>query len=148
MTGEWFYSKFRKSKRNKRTNRVITGSEIVRSSIHRPNRPNRLTREWITRKFNSVVAIIVSENVFSLISLHQETLGNKMWFMHSMVFLLIYWITFLLFITLRWGNAIRRLCNNVVFLPLPYTLFHQRRVDILGNLCFNWSKLFRSISHI
>ncbi|KAK2176510.1 hypothetical protein NP493_660g02019 [Ridgeia piscesae] len=43
MTGDWFYSKFRKSKRHKRTNKVITGSEIVRTSIHRPNRPNRLS---------------------------------------------------------------------------------------------------------
>ena len=71
----------------------------------------------------------MSENVFSLISLQRGMLGNKRPVMHSMVFLLIYFITLLLDIDhLMLGNAIRRLCNNVVFLPLPYTLFDQRRV--------------------
>ncbi|KAK2143250.1 hypothetical protein LSH36_859g00017 [Paralvinella palmiformis] len=38
MTNHWFYSKFRKSKRSKKTNRVISGSEIVRASFRRPGR--------------------------------------------------------------------------------------------------------------
>ncbi len=42
QTNKWFYSQFRKSKRNKKTNNVITGPEIVRASIrhaHRDSKP-------------------------------------------------------------------------------------------------------------
>ena len=33
MSGVWFYEKFRKSKRNKKTNKCVTGTDLVRSSF-------------------------------------------------------------------------------------------------------------------
>ena len=35
MSGQWFYSKFRESKRNRKTKKVITGPDLVRTSIRR-----------------------------------------------------------------------------------------------------------------
>ena len=33
MSGAWFYTKYHKSKRNRKTNKFITGGELVRSSF-------------------------------------------------------------------------------------------------------------------
>ena len=35
MSGQWFYSRFRKSKRHRKTNEVITGSQLVKASFRR-----------------------------------------------------------------------------------------------------------------
>ena len=67
MTGSWFYSRFRKSKRNAKTNKIISGNEIVRASIRRRHPPPG--RWWLC---HILWEFRVKYTVFCLISVPQH----------------------------------------------------------------------------
>ena len=83
QTNKWFYSQFRKSKRNKKTNNVVTGGEIVRASIRRARRDGKLDKMCCCFPFkqrrNSIpysIMFCVGSNNFSCVvryfSLHKD----------------------------------------------------------------------------
>jgi len=53
MSGQWFYKKFRKSKRNRKTNQIISGNEIIRASIRKKPSPPRYGRMRNSAEFEA-----------------------------------------------------------------------------------------------
>ena len=41
MSGQWFLQKFRKSKRHRKTNKVISGNDLVKASVYGKEHPSK-----------------------------------------------------------------------------------------------------------
>ena len=65
MSGHWFYSKFRRSKRHRRTNAVVSGGELVKASFRHTNRPEQFQNGRLSKGAQSFLAPPTSSWVWS-----------------------------------------------------------------------------------